>query len=177
LVVTFFRPEAKTAVWRWREAIAGGLIALFGLWLVSGPGFLLAVPGYAFLAGGLALIWMGIQRGRFRGPDGGAGAVQIVEGQVTYFGPLTGGTVALRELESLSIEGSMYPAHWRLAQDGQPPLLIPVNAAGSDALFDAFATLPGLRTERMLSALRSNPHQSVLIWQRGPLRPHGALLH
>ncbi|MFC6639242.1 hypothetical protein GV827_09220 [Sulfitobacter sp. JBTF-M27] len=175
--MTFFRPEAKAAVWRWREAIAGALVTLAGLWLISGPGFLLAVPGYAFLFGGIVLIWLGIQRGRFRGPDGGAGAVQVDEGQVTYFGPLTGGTVALREMESLTLEGAMFPAHWRLAQKGQPPLLIPINAAGADALFDAFATLPGLRTERMLSTLRTNPHQAVVIWQRGPLRPEGALLH
>lgn len=175
--MTFFRPEAKAAVWRWREAITGAIVTLAGLWLISGPGFLLAVPGYGFLFGGIVLIWLGIQRGRFRGPDGGAGAVQVDEGQVTYFGPLTGGTVALREMESLTLEGAMFPAHWRLAQKGQPPLLIPINAAGADALFDAFATLPGLRTERMLSTLRTNPHQAVVIWQRGPLRPEGALLH
>ena len=30
-----------------------------GLWLVAGPGFLLAVPGNAALAGGAALIWLG----------------------------------------------------------------------------------------------------------------------
>lgn len=177
MTMTFFRPEAKAAIWRWREAIAGLGVTLIGLWLVSGPGFLLAIPGYAFLLGGLVLIWIGIQRGRFRKAGDGTGAVQVDEGQVTYFGPLTGSTVALRELDSLTLEGDMFPAHWCLRQDGQPPLMIPVNAAGSDALFDAFATLPGLRTERMLSTLRANPRQAVLIWQRGPLRPEGALLH
>ena len=175
--MTFFRPEAQAALWRWREGIVGLGVALLGIGLVSGPGFLLAVPGYAFLLGGLVLIWMGIQRGRFRGAGGGAGAVQIDEGQVTYFGPLTGGMVALREMDSLVLEGAMFPPHWRLAQEGQPPLLIPVNAAGADALFDAFATLPGLKTERMLTMLKTNPHQAVLIWQRGPLHPRGALLH
>jgi hypothetical protein len=173
----FFRPEARAALWRWREVIAGVLIALFGLWLVSGPGFLLAVPGYAFLAGGAVLAWLGIQRGRFRGSDGGAGAVQVDEGQITYFGPLTGGSVALREMESLTLEGNMFPAHWRLTQNGQAPLLIPVNAAGADALFDAFATLPGLRTERMLNTLSAEPHQAVVIWQRGPVHSGSALLH
>lgn len=175
--MNFFRPEAKNAVWRWREAIAGVVLAVFGLWLVSGPGFLLAVPGYAALAGGALLAWLGVQRGRFRGSDGGAGAVQVDEGQVTYFGPLTGGTVALREMESLTLDGTMFPAHWRLAQDGQPALLIPVNAAGAEALFDAFAALPGLKTERMLANLRSAPHQAVVIWQRRATRPAGALLH
>ena len=173
----FFRPEARAALWRWREVIAGGGAVLLALWMILGPGFLVGLLGYAVLIGGALLIWLGVQRARFRGPGGGAGAVQVDEGQVTYYGPLTGGTVALRELESLTLDGGMYPAHWRLQQRGEEPLYIPVNAAGAEALFDAFAALPGLRTERMLSALNTNPHQAIVIWQRGPLRPEGTLLH
>lgn len=94
-----------------------------------------------------------------------------------YFGPLTGGTVALRELESLTYEGGMHPAHWRLTQKGRDALLIPVNAAGADALFDAFAALPGLKTERMLSTMHASAPHAVVIWHRAPLRPAGALLH
>ncbi|KIN70704.1 hypothetical protein Z945_3168 [Sulfitobacter noctilucae] len=176
--MTFFCPEAQAAVWRWREAIAGGVLALLGFWLVSGPGFLLAVPGYAALGCGVMLGWLGVQRGRFRGADGGVGAVQVDEGQVSYFGPLTGGTVALRELESLTLDGRMFPAHWRLVQrGGDAPLLIPVNAAGAEALFDAFATLPGLRTERMLTTLKADPQSAVVIWQRDPTQSSHALLH
>ena len=166
--MTFFRPEAQAAVWRWREVIAGVALALLGLWLVAGPGFLLAMVGYPLIAGGSALGWLGIQRLRFRGEQGGAGAVQVDEGEVTYFGPLTGGTVALREMDSLTLERNMFPAHWRLSQPGQSPLLIPVNAAGSEALFDAFATLPGIRTERMLNELKAGQAQSVVIWRKGP---------
>jgi hypothetical protein len=175
--MTFFRPEAQAAVWRWREVLFGLGAGLFGVWLIVGPGFLLAILGYAFVVAGAALVWLGIQRSRFRGADGGAGAVQVDEGQVSYFGPLTGGSVALRELQTLTLDGTLFPAHWRLSQEGSPPLLIPVNAAGSEALFDAFATLPGLKTERMLSTLNANPHQAVVIWHRGRLRPEGALLH
>ena len=175
--MTFFRPEAKAAVWRWREVLFGVFVIVLGVWFVTGPGFLLAVPGYALVAAGGALMWIGVQRGRFRGKGDGAGAVQVDEGQVSYFGPLTGGSVALRELQSLTLDGTLFPPHWRLNQEGSPALLIPVNAAGSEALFDAFATLPGLKTERMLSTLKANPHQAVVIWQRGRLRPEGALLH
>lgn len=175
--MTFLRPEAKAAIWRWREGFAGAALAVLGIWLVSGPGFLLAVPGYAAIGGGLLLAWLGIQRGRFRGADDGTGAVQVDEGQVSYFGPLTGGTVALREMDRLALEGNMFPPHWRLSQQGQPPLLIPVNAAGADALFDAFAALPGLRTEKMLNTLRAEPHATVVIWQRPATAQSGTLLH
>ena len=175
--MTFFRPEAREALWRWREVLSGTGVILLGLWMIIGPGFLVGLLGYAALLAGAALVWIGIQRARFRGPGDGAGAVQVDEGQVTYFGPLTGGTIALRELESLTLDGAMHPAHWQLVQPGQAPLYIPVNAAGAEALFDAFAALPGLRTERMLSALNANPHQAIVIWHRGPLRPEGTLLH
>ena len=56
-------------------------------------------------------------------------------------------------------------------------MLIPVNAAGADALFDAFATLPGLRTERMLSELSEDGRAAVVIWERTPLRPQAVRLH
>lgn len=175
--MTFFRPEAQAQLWRWREVWVGFGIFLLGLWFVLGPGFLLAIPGYAMALGGIVLCWVGMQRGRFRGAGDGAGAVSVDEGKVIYFGPLTGGAVALREMSRLILDGRMFPAHWSLEQQGQPPLLIPVNAAGSEVLFDAFATLPGLKTERMLSTLRSDPHQAVVIWQRENTRPAGALLH
>jgi len=175
--MTFFRPEAQAEVWRWRECLLGVAIVVLGLWLVLGPGLLLAVPGYALIIGGAAGVWLGIQRARFRGTDGGTGAVQVDEGQITYFGPLTGGTVALREMDRLSLERAMFPAHWRLDQPGQAPLLIPVNAAGSEALFDAFASLPGLKTERMLTELHATRHQAVVIWRRGGGTLETALLH
>jgi hypothetical protein len=173
----FVRPEVRAALWRWREALAGATLVVIGLWMVWGPGLLLALPGYAAMAAGIALVWLGVQRARFRGRDDGAGAVQVDEGQVTYFGPLSGGSVALRELERLSLDREMFPAHWRLEQKGQVDLLIPVDALGSEALFDAFATLPGLRTERMLFELRKSRHGSVVIWERVPMRPAQSLLH
>ena len=173
----FFRPEAKAALWRWREMIVAAFIALLGLWWIIGPGRLLAVPGWAFLLGGVILALIGFQRGRFRGAGDGLGAVQVDEGQVAYFGPLTGGVVSLATLERLSLDATSTPAHWRLDTPDQPAVMIPVNAAGSDALFDAFSKLPGLRTERMLSELRSRRGHAVVIWERTPLRPAHALLH
>lgn len=173
----FFRPEAKAALWRWREVLVASAMAVLGLWWIIGPGRLLALPGWALLLGGAALALIGIQRGRFRGAGDGPGAVQVDEGQIAYFGPLTGGVVDLRALERLSLDTTATPAHWRLDAPGQGAVMIPVTAAGSDALFDAFATLPGLRTERMLAELRGGRAHVVVIWERKPLRPAHAVLH
>ncbi|MDG1352292.1 MAG: hypothetical protein P8P70_03810 [Sulfitobacter sp.] len=173
----FFRPEAKAALWRWREVIVGSGLGLLGLWWIIGPGRLLLLPGWALVLAGGALCLVGVQRARFRGADDGPGAVQVDEGQISYFGPLTGGVVALNALERLTLDASMTPPHWRLDAPEQAGVLIPVNAAGSDALFDAFATLPGLRTERMLTEMRAKRGHAVVIWERKPLRPAHALLH
>ena len=44
--------------------------------------------------------------------------------------------------------------------------MIPIDADGADALFDAFASLPGLKTERMLAQLHDAPTTPVVIWER-----------
>jgi hypothetical protein len=173
----FFRPEAKAALWQWREVLVAVGLALLGAWLIMGPGLLLALPGWALVFGGGALCLVGIQRARFRGAGDGIGAVQVIEGQISYFGPLTGGVMALESLERLTLDATQHPAHWRLDALQQQSLLIPVNAAGADALFDAFATLPTLKTERMLSELNTKHSHAVVIWERKPLRPAHALLH
>lgn len=164
--MTFFRPEATAALWRWREVLIGVALAVLALWWLAGPGGLLGFVAPAVLVAAGALIMIGLQRGRFRGAGGGLGTVQVDEGQVTYFGPLTGGTVALREMSRLILDGAQRPAHWRLEQPDHAPVMIPVNADGADFLFDAFASLPGLKTENMLTQLRDAPTKPVLIWQR-----------
>lgn len=164
--MSFIRPEASAAVWRWREVLVGIALAVLALRWLAGPQGLLGWIAPVLLVAAGALIMVGLQRGRFRGTGGGLGAVQVDEGQVTYFGPLTGGAMALRELSRLKLDGSLRPAHWMLEQKDGPALMIPVDAAGADALFDAFATLPGLRTERMLAQLQSKPNAAVVIWER-----------
>ncbi len=162
----FFRPEAKAALWRWREVLMGAALAMLGVWWLASSTGLLGFVAPAVLVGAGALIMVGLQRGRFRGQGGGLGAVQVDEGQVTYFGPLSGGAIALREMSRLSLDGRQRPPHWQLEQSGQPPLMIPVDAEGADALFDAFAALPGLKTERMLARLKQMPDAPVVIWER-----------
>ena len=66
----------------------------------------------------------------------------------------------------------MKPPHWLISQPGQPDLAIPLSARGADDLFDAFATLPGIRTERMLALMRRPGDHPVVIWQKHTARLH-----
>lgn len=170
--MSFIRPEAQAFLWRWRELLGALALLLLGLrWTIWGIG-LMQITGWACVALALVLGVVGAQRMRFRLGSGGPGVVQVTEGQISYFGPLTGGAVARSEIETLRLDHTARPSHWVLEQPGQSPLAIPVTAAGAEALFDVFASLPGLKTERMLSELHhKGPHQ-VVIWQRSP-EPRG----
>mgnify|MGYP000439303395 FL=1 len=169
--MNFFRPAARAFVWRWREVIAGiVLVALGAIWADSVG--LLRWLGIPTVLAGVILTFAGAQRARFRRGDGGPGVVQVVEGQVTYFGPLSGGTLALADLRELMLDATSKPPVWVLRVTGQTPLRIPINAENADALFDAFAQLDGIATEKMLTELGRLPDHPVVIWTKEPPRLH-----
>ena len=166
--MSFIRPELKAAIWRWRESLIGLGVAAFGLWASVAAFGLAQQIGMAFVVAGAVLTFAGLQRARFRVGSGGPGLVQVDEGQVTYFGPHDGGTVAIRQLSRIELDPKAKPtAQWLLTEAGQPPLAIPTTAAGAEALFDVFAALDGIKTERMLAELKRAPDQRVVIWQAG----------
>jgi len=170
--MSFIRSNARATLWRWREIlIALAALAIGGFWVFASIG-LLHWLGYVAMILGAVILATGLQRLRFQGGDGGPGVVHVDEAQVAYFGPLTGGTVALGEITALLLDPTMRPAHWVLVQPGQDDLMVPLNAEGAEALFDAFATLPGIRTEYMLAQMKRSADQPVMIWQKSTLRLH-----
>ncbi|AAV96850.1 hypothetical protein KQ247_07240 [Ruegeria pomeroyi] len=175
--MSFIRPEARAALWRWREVLAGLAVALLGLSWIAGPGGLLGWTGWPVAAAGLALAVVGVQRARFRTGGGGPGIVLLDEGEITYMGPLGGGSVAAAEIERLTYDPTATPPHWLLEQEGRAVLAIPVNAEGAEVLFDGFSALPGLRTERVLAVLKGDARHAVVIWERTPSRPATLPLH
>ncbi|SHJ02650.1 hypothetical protein [Wenxinia saemankumensis] len=161
----FLRPEARAALWRWREAIAAGGVIALGLWFALGFAGLLSWVGWAVILAGAALAVSAVQRLRFAG-GGGMGVVEVVEAQVTYYGPLGGGTAELGDLQRLDIDRDAKPAHWWLAGPGGATLAIPVDAEGQGALFDALATLPGLTPSQLIEARSGTAPGRHVVWQR-----------
>jgi hypothetical protein len=150
---TVIRPELREALVRWREPLVAGSVALVGLWFVWLGGYLLAPLGIATTL--LALGWgvHAIRRVRFARDVTAPGLVEIDEGQIGYLAPERGGFVALRDLAEVRLIALGHDLHWRLKQADGQALLVPVSAAGADKLYDAFASLPGMDTQRLVGAL------------------------
>lgn len=167
----FLRPEARAALWRWREALTGAGVIAFGFWWGVGAASLVQWIGWAVVVLGVALALAGIQRARFRTGAGGPGIVQVDERRLSYFGPLTGGIIDMDDLIRLELDPQALPApHWILSGQGGQRIAIPINANGADALFDLFASLPGIRTAQMLAAMEHAPKARITIWDRPPAR-------
>ncbi|MGB5560626.1 MAG: hypothetical protein WBN04_21755 [Paracoccaceae bacterium] len=162
----FVRPELKEAIWRCREALIGVFVSILGMyWAIAGDG-ILQIIGTSLTIAGALLFFAGIQRARFRTGSGGAGVVHVMEGQVAYYGPYEGGAMAVAELTKVELDPTTKPvSQWILHDPHSPPLRIPTNAEGAEALFDVFAGLEGIQTERMLTELTGTPDRQVVIWQ------------
>jgi hypothetical protein len=163
----FFRPEAVAVVTRWREVGVALAIAALGLWIALRPGGVIVTGfGYVLIALGAVALVPALRRARFVSGGQGPGVVQVDEGRITYMGPVTGGAMALDDLKVLSVrrDGDDRPA-WVLA-DASQLLVIPVDAVGADALFDAFAALPDVKLDRLIAAVQSRTRGSQRVWVR-----------
>jgi hypothetical protein len=133
--------------------IAAGLVAMVGLWLVWLGGYLLLPVGVAVLVFATTWAIAALRRMRFAQDIMAPGMVEVVEGQIGYLGPSLGGYVSLPDLVELRLVTMQGRRLWRLKQADGQSLLIPVDAAGADRLFDAFGSLPGMDMAALVAAL------------------------
>lgn len=168
------RPELRETLMRHRETLAALAVMALSLWLATRGGWFLAGVGLVCLAVSLGWAVLALRRTRFARPVSEPGMVELDEGRLGYYGAgggVLGGMMALEDLDEirlLSLRGHQY---WRLKSAGGQALLIPVAAQGSEVLFDAFATLPGIDM-RVLGAALSSRVAAQSLWQRRrPARP------
>ena len=160
------RPELVARLRPWREAIAAALTGAFGIWVFGRGGLLFQPLGGAILA--FAALWgLGAwRRRRFAVTVAAPGLVEVEEGAIRYYGARAlGGEVALRDLAQIRLVRLDGHAHWRLKTQGGEALLIPVEAAGAEALADAFAALPGFDLGAAAAALAATDAFRI-VWQR-----------
>lgn len=167
--MTFIRPEVRKALERWREVVVGAITLALGLYLAfTGYGAVFLIGSGLALAGA-ALIVAGIQRARFRSGGGGAGVVDVDERRITYFGPHGGGAVSVDDLIEIGVDPSR---SWLMRDLHGTHLMVPMNAEGADALFDAFTALPGLTPAALVDAVRTTPQRYTTLWAKPQGRLH-----
>ncbi|MBT8459553.1 MAG: hypothetical protein HKP37_05690 [Boseongicola sp.] len=166
--MSFIRPDALATLLRWREFLIGLALDLVGLVTVLGPTRANLILGVLLMGLGSALMFVGMQRARFRATGGGIGVVDVDERQISYFGPASGGAVTLEDLARIAV---VPPHAWELSDSFGRVLEIPVNAEGADALFDAFSALPGISASRLGDATRVKPVARTSVWEK----PHRRL--
>ncbi len=161
------RAEAKAVLSQWREVAIGGLVAATGIWVFSFGGLFFQALGVLVVLLGAALAVIGLYHMRFAMRDDVSGIVEVLEGQITYLSPTGGGFVALSELSRIRhvIDDQDRP-FWLLSQRDASDLAVPVYAAGADALFDVFVSLPGAEAKEFLTALdRKRADGPITVWR------------
>lgn len=166
------RPAARDWLWQRREPIAALALCGLGLWLAMLGGWLLIPIGVGACLLGAGLGLSALRRLRFAQAILAPGLVEVDEGQVGYLGPAFGGFVSLPEVVELRLVTINRRRLWRLKQADGQALLIPVDAAGAERLFDAFASLPGLDTASLVASVQTfGPTGGTrVIWRRGAPR-------
>lgn len=165
--MSFVRPELIRSLHRNRELLAALAVSVLGLWIGTRGGWLMAGLGGVMVLGGAGLALTAFRRLRFAPKDRGPGIVEVVEGQVGWFGPGIGGFISMDELSELGLVTVQGLRVWRLRQTDGQMLLIPVSAEGAGRLYDALTALPGIDGGRLLAALEA-PHDTPVIWRRNP---------
>lgn len=151
--MALIRPEAMAVLRPWRETALALAVAAAGLRLAAEGGVLLLPLGLGLTALGAVWALNAWRRMRFAQNVGAPGMVEVNEGQIAYLGPAFGGYAALEDLVEIRLMTMRGRRLWRLKQADGQVLLVPVDAAGAAALFDAFAALPGMDTAALVSAL------------------------
>lgn len=162
--MSFVRAEVAEGLKRWREVIAAGGVVALGLWFALQLGYVLPALGLLLIVIGLGWGAVAFRRLRFHQAGEAPGIVRVTEAQVAYMGPRIGGFVGLPDLTEIRLLSHRGRRVWKLRAATGEALHIPVEADGADALFDAFAGLPGMDMAALVAALGTEaPSDSKVI--------------
>ena len=175
--MSFIRPEAAAALRRWREVLAGLVVGLIGIWLITNRFGALYLIGWGLAVGGFSMVIAGARHARFPAGSGGPGIVEVDERKLTYFSPDRGGAVSLDDLLNVAIRTTddgpfASDLFWEWTDIAGQTLTIPGDAEGSDQLFDALSALSGVDYEAILRAGGEATQNYFVIWQKPKAQLH-----
>ena len=116
------------------------------------------------------------QRARLRRHGEQFGEVEVDEGEIRVWGPEGWAVLSLDVLDGVEVRSSEgLGVCWVLyrPRTGLVPVIIPLSAKGSDALFDALSSLPGIDLSRLVDMSVRPPARTVSIWKRNQRMDRG----
>lgn len=168
--MSFIRPDVTRQMRKWAEPIVGAAVIFVGIWM--------ALRGYGranlileLLGGGIAIFGVvytisATRRVLFAGDAQGAGYVEVTERRISYLAPIGGGFADIADITRIEARHAPDLGRcWIVHHMGGPTLFIPMNAAGGEALFDAFLALPGMDQAGLVAAARNSSVNPDVIWQ------------
>ncbi len=169
--MSFIRPEAAKALRRWREVLAGLVVGLIGVWLVTNRFGALYLIGWGLAVGGFSMVFAGIRHARFPAGSGGLGIVEVDERKLTYFSPDKGGAVSLDDLLKVAIRTNddspiASDMFWEWTDTAGQTLSIPGDAEGSEQIFDALSALSGVDHDAIMRASGEVTQNYFVIWRK-----------
>lgn len=169
--MSFIRPEAAAFLKRWREAMIAGAILLGALQAASATSGVMNAFSWVTVLIGAALFVEGVRRARLPQDTGGVGVVEVDERQITYLGPVDGGSVSINEMSHVLVRTtSNGPVNsdffWEFSDLTGQTLTIPGDAENASALFDALTALPGANYEAVIKVSGSTEAMELLVWER-----------
>jgi len=175
--MSFVRPEAMAQVIRWRDVLVAAALAALGIWMFATKMGVPKVAGGLLILVAVALAWTGIRRARFVGKGDGPGVVELDERQISYFGPLGGGSLAVDSLQRITIQTGLDrdkqpQRYWLLEGQNGDTLRIPASAKNAQALFDAVTALNGVNYDQAIKALQATQTDHFMVWQKDKRRLH-----
>lgn len=178
--MSFIRPSVVAFLRRRADAMAGVGFILLGAWIAVRGGLIGIATGFGVMLLGGAWLILAIRRAPFLTDPDAPGVVEIDEGRLRYLHPLMNGEIALQELVALDLLALGGRRVWHLRDMRGDTLLIPLDAADAGALFDAFASLPGLGSgalamalaeEEMIVGERTGDIGTITVWRRAGTEP------
>jgi len=167
------RPEVASLLKRWFEPAVALSATLVALWIVGLPDFrlnwlsvLLGAP--LAIAG---IVWLRVAIRRARGQGGaGQGELFVEERRVLHIGSFGNVQVDLDDASRIDLFARGARASLMVHTPDGPPVALPLEAAGVDALYDALTGLPGMDTDalhaRLARARKAGNDEIGAIWTR-----------
>ncbi|MGB0969107.1 MAG: hypothetical protein ACPGUX_13055 [Halocynthiibacter sp.] len=169
--MSFIRPEVQTLLKQWAAPAFLALVLLFCVRLISTGNLIWMIVGSIGALVCAYFLWFQIKLARIVRRTGGAGVVEVVEREFSWFTAQGGTRFSLDDVVKIEIETNdqgpfAEDLFWYFTlSDGNRHEVLG-SAAEGQSIFDLLSGFPGVDYEKVIKASSSTICDHFLIWQK-----------